>query len=71
MPATTDLLDANLWLALAHEAHTHHDRAERYWEMEALPNAAFCRVTQMALLRHLTNPTIMSEEVLTPTEAWQ
>ncbi len=69
MPATADLLDANLWLALAHERHTHHARARRYWETEGLPLAAMCRVTQMALLRLLTNKVIMRDEVLSPAEA--
>ena len=71
MPATIDLLDANLWLALAHESHTHHQRAQRYWDSEGLPTAGFCRVTQMAFLRLMTNQTIMKQEVLAPGEAWQ
>jgi toxin-antitoxin system PIN domain toxin len=70
LPATVDLLDANLWLALVHEKHTYHGRAQRFWEREALPLAAFCRVTEMAFLRHLTNKTIMGDDVLSPTEAW-
>ena len=60
-----------MWLALAAEAHTHHDRAEAYWENNAAPTAAFCRVTQLAFLRHLTNKTIMGEQVLTPLVAWR
>ena len=70
MPSSADLLDANVWLALAAEAHTHHRRAEAYWKNEAAPVAAFCRVTQLAFLRHLTNRTIMREQVLTPSSAW-
>jgi toxin-antitoxin system PIN domain toxin len=64
-------LDANLWLALAHERHTHHNRARRYWESEGFPVAAMCRVTQMAFLRLLTNKTIMCDEVLQPADAWR
>jgi uncharacterized protein len=60
-----------VWLALAAEAHTHHGRAESYWENEAAPTAAFCRVTQLAFLRHLTNKTIMGDQVLTPSVAWR
>ena len=71
MPSSADLLDANLWLALAAEAHTHHERAKRYWQKEAAPISAFCRVTELALLRHLTNRAIMGELVLTPSEAWR
>jgi hypothetical protein len=63
-------LDANVWLALAVEAHTHHRRARAYWEQEAAPVAAFCRVTQMAFLRLLTNPSVMGGQVLSPLAAW-
>lgn len=71
MPSSTDLLDANVWLALAAEAHTHHERAKVYWQTEAAPTVAFCRVTEMAFLRHLTNRVIMAEQVLTPSAAWR
>ena len=71
MPSSTDLLDANVWLALVAEAHTHHARARAYWEHQAAPLAAFCRVTQLAFLRHLTNKTIMGDQVLTPLGAWK
>jgi toxin-antitoxin system PIN domain toxin len=63
-------LDANVWLSLAVEAHTHHRRAKRYWEQEAGPVAVFCRVTQMAFLRLLTSRTVMGSQVLSPPEAW-
>ena len=70
MPSSVDLLDANVWLALAAEAHTHHQRAQVYWNEEASETAAFCRVTQLAFLRHLTNKVIMGEHCLTPRAAW-
>jgi toxin-antitoxin system PIN domain toxin len=69
VPSSGDLLDANVWLALAVEAHTHHRRARTYWEREAAPVAAFCRVTQMAFLRLLTNPSVMGSQVLSPSSA--
>jgi toxin-antitoxin system PIN domain toxin len=71
LPNSTDLLDANVWLALAAEGHVHHARAKAYWENEGAPVVAFCRVTQLAFLRHLTNRTIMGDAVLTPTLAWR
>jgi toxin-antitoxin system PIN domain toxin len=71
LPSSTDLLDANVWLALAAEAHAHHAHAKAYWEKEATPEIAFCRVTQLALLRHLTNKTIMGDQMLTPANAWK
>jgi toxin-antitoxin system PIN domain toxin len=71
VPSSTDLLDANVWLALAAEAHTHHPRARAYWEKEAAPDAGFCRVTLLAFLRHLTNTAIMNQHVLSPAAAWK
>ena len=71
MPSSTDLLDANVWLALAAEAHAYHDRAEAYWENEAASTSAFCRTTQLAFLRHLTNKAIMGDQALGPAAAWK
>jgi uncharacterized protein len=68
---SADLLDVNIWLALAVEAHIHHGRAQAYWVNEAAPLVFFCRMTHLAFLRHLTNKTIMGENVLTPAEAWK
>ena len=50
LPGSTDLLDVNLWLALAVEAHSHHSRAKQYWQGEAAPLTAFCRLTHLAFL---------------------
>jgi uncharacterized protein len=71
LPSSTDLLDANVWLALAAQAHVHHDRAQAYWAKEAAPKSAFCRLTQLAFLRHLTNKTIMGDQTLSPSAAWK
>lgn len=70
MPGSTDLLDANVWLALAAEGHTHHGQAKSYWEQKAAPVSAFCRVTQMAFLRLLTDKAVMGTSVLSPAHAW-
>ena len=65
-----DLPDVNVWLALAADGHEHHLRAKQYWELEAASVLVFCRVTQLAFLRHLTNPAIMTKAVLSPAAAW-
>jgi uncharacterized protein len=67
---SVDLLDANVWLALAAEAHSHHGAAKAYWEGRAAPVTAFCRITQMTFLRLLTNKTVMGSHVLSPSAAW-
>jgi toxin-antitoxin system PIN domain toxin len=58
-------------LALAVEAHVHHGRARAYWEAEAAPFCALCRITELAFLRHLTNRSIMNDQVLSPSAAWK
>ena len=41
-----------------------------FWENAAAKRVAFCRVTQLAFLRHLTNKVIMGDQVLNPSDAW-
>lgn len=41
----TDLPDINVWLALADENHVHHKRARTYWQNDAPPTVAFCRIS--------------------------
>ena len=71
MANSDDLLDVNVWLALAVEAHEHHQSALSYWDSDAAPIAVFCRVTQMAFLRLLTNKTVMGTQTLTSLAAWK
>ena len=65
-----DLLDVSVWLPLSAEGHVHHRRAVEYWSSEAATEIAFCRVTSLALVRHLTNPLIMGPDVQTSAAAW-
>jgi toxin-antitoxin system PIN domain toxin len=69
--ASTDLPDLNVWIALADHHHVHHERARRYWNEEAGPQLAFCRVTMLGLLRLGTNPRVMAGEAYTPAERWE
>lgn len=66
-----DLPDLNVWLALADADHQHHVRARQYWETEAAPELAFCRVSMLGFLRLLTHPKVMRGAPFTPAEAWQ
>jgi len=72
MPAfgVIKLADANVWLALAFSDHLHHSKAKAWFDAQAESTVAFCRVTQMALLRHLTNPKIMGAFVQNQQNAW-
>jgi hypothetical protein len=64
------LVDTNVWMALSHDRHVHHDAACRWFDNNESP-VYFCRSTQLALLRLLTNPQVMTASVKTHAEAWQ
>ena len=65
------LPDANLWLALAFSDHVHHAKAKAWFDAQQEGTCAFCRVTQLALLRHLTNAKIMGGFVQSQRDAWR
>jgi uncharacterized protein len=65
------LADANVWLAFVADGHGHHDAAVRWMEGLPVRTAALCRVTQMGLLRLLTNARVMGRATLSPAAAWQ
>lgn len=74
MPAAGKILaDVNIWLAALVEVHPHHDRVTGWLREEVVPGGlelSFCRLTQLGLLRLLTNRTVMGEARRTPREAW-
>ena len=63
------LLDVNVWLAAAWARHVHHAVAKRFVDQED-DDMAFCRVTETAFLRLLTNQAVTGEDVLTRRQAW-
>jgi toxin-antitoxin system PIN domain toxin len=63
------LLDVNVWLAASWARHRHHEIAKR-WLDEQEDDLAFCRVTQMAFLRLVTNPAITGRDALSRRQAW-
>jgi len=67
----TYLADVNVWAALALAGHVHHFTALHWFEESETDEIAFCRVTQMGLLRLLSNPTVMGKNVLTGAGAWE
>ena len=66
-----DLLDASVWLPLSAPEHVHYPRARHYWDVESGSELAFCRVTALALLRHLTNTKILGGAALDGGAAWR
>jgi toxin-antitoxin system PIN domain toxin len=71
-PSTTSLFpDINVWVPLTYEGHVHHAVAAA-WFAELQPDAtlAFCRFTQLGLLRLLTTQAVIGDEVTTQPKAW-
>lgn len=66
-----DLLDTSVWVALSVTDHEHHGRALRYWREQGSGEFAFCRMTQLALLRLLSGPALLGEDRLDGRAAWQ
>jgi toxin-antitoxin system PIN domain toxin len=65
----TCLPDVNVWIALAVAEHIHNASA-RQWLDGFDGGVAFCRVTQMGLLRLLTNRHVLGNDVFSPSRAW-
>jgi toxin-antitoxin system PIN domain toxin len=63
--------DVNVWIALAYEGHQHHTSATAWFARLNGEAVYFCRFTQLGLLRLLTHPSVMREDVRNQTEAWQ
>jgi toxin-antitoxin system PIN domain toxin len=63
------LLDVNVWLAAAWARHTKHPIAKR-WVDEQDDELAFCRMTEMAFLRLVSNPAVTGRDARTRRQAW-
>ena len=65
------LADVNVWVALAAVGHVHHSLARAWFEESETSHVMFNRITQMGLLRLLTNHKVMGSNVLTAPDAWK
>jgi hypothetical protein len=62
------LLDASVFIALAWPEHSAHERASRWFARHGREGWATCPITQIALVRVLSNPAF-SPRALTPANA--
>src|SRR5580698_9530019 len=63
--------DLNVWLALSLRAHSHHASAWSWYQsLRGEEELAFCRMTQLGLLRLLTTEGAARKETLTQVGAW-
>ena len=73
MPESTTSLfpDIDVWVALTYEGHAHHSNAAHWFAtLSSDAGFAFCRFTQLGLLRLLTTEAVMGDEVMTQPQAW-
>lgn len=63
------LLDVNVWVAAVTDRHVHHP-VVLDWLSRQTADLAMCRITQMGVLRLLSNPSSMRVDVVTRAEAW-
>jgi toxin-antitoxin system PIN domain toxin len=61
--------DVNVWIALAVAEHIHHAAAQE-WLDTGEGSVVFCRVTQMGLLRLLTNRSALGSDTFSTANAW-
>lgn len=70
---TTSFLfpDINVWVALTHTGHVHHDVARDWFNsLESDVRLHFCRFTQLGFLRLLTAEAVMGDDAVNQPEAW-
>lgn len=64
------LVDAGVWLAASWGRHLHH-RVTSQWFDGQSDGLLICRVTQMGLLRLISNPAITGADAVPRSEAWR
>ena len=64
------LVDVGVWLAAVWGRHVHYPVAS-VWVNGQADDLVFCRVTQLGLLRLLSNPAIMGDDAVDRSQAWR
>jgi toxin-antitoxin system PIN domain toxin len=64
------LVDVGVWLAAVWGRHAHYPVASDWLNRQA-DDLVLCRVTQMGLLRLLSNPAIMGDDSVDRSQAWR
>jgi len=64
------LPDVNVWVAMHHQRHAHHNAAVAWYESLNEPLLVFCRQTQLGFFRILTTSAVMRDETLAQRQCW-
>jgi hypothetical protein len=64
------LVDVGVWLAAIWGRHARHGIARQWFDGQS-DDLILCRVTQMSVLRLVSNPAILGEDAVTRSEAWR
>jgi toxin-antitoxin system PIN domain toxin len=64
------LVDVNVWVAAIWDGHVHHSLAKSWLDGTTDEELAFCRVTEMSVLRWLSNPAVLRQDAVTRRQAW-
>ncbi len=64
------LCDVNCLLAFCYDRHMHHSNAITWLESQDELSVVICRITQLSLLRLLTNASVMGNDVCNLEQAW-
>jgi predicted nucleic acid-binding protein len=63
--------DLNVWVALSLRAHEHNDLAWKWYRsLRHNEELAFCRMSQIGMMRLLSTQSIAKDETLTQLGAW-
>ena len=68
--AGLNFLDANVWMALIWDRHTHSGVARQWFEQASEGEFFYCSFAQVAVLRLLTTESVMGRDTQTMAGAW-
>jgi len=63
-------VDANVWLALLVPRHQHHRLTREWFAALSAGDAGLCRAVHLAVIRLLSNGSIMKDDALSAADAW-
>lgn len=64
------LLDIGVWLAAIWSGHMRHPQVAE-WFNKQRGDLRLCRVTQMGVLRLLSNPAVLGQDAVSRAQAWR